>query len=88
MRNEIAIICAWIISGSRRLKIFKTLETPKIPKFIQQETKLPFSNVSEGLTILKNKKLIECINPQDKVGRMYQLTNLGKKVMEEIKKVS
>lgn len=87
MENEIAKICAWLMSGSRRLKIFKTLETPKIPKFIQQETKLPFSNVSEGLTILMNKNLVECINPEDKVGRMYKLTELGEKVMEEIKKI-
>ena len=42
-----------------------------------------FSLVSALLTDLKKHKIISCINEEDKTGRLYNLTDLGKQIFEE-----
>jgi len=41
--------------------------------------------VSNFLKDLKDNKLIVCLNDNDKRGRLYQITELGKKVVKENK---
>jgi hypothetical protein len=44
-----------------------------------------FNLVSRALSELKDKKLIEVVNPREKTGRIYQKTKLGKEVEKKIK---
>ncbi len=71
---------SWVIRGTQRTAIVKALDRPKTPKQLSQETKLKFSNVSDVLNAMKKKGLVICLNPQEKTGRLYQLTAKGKKI--------
>jgi DNA-binding HxlR family transcriptional regulator len=44
-----------------------------------------FNLVSRALSELKEKKLIEVVNPNEKTGRIYRKTKLGKEVENLIK---
>ena len=81
-KNEIA---SWVLRGSSRRIIFKLIEDIKIPAQLFQEAnqineKISRNNVSDILKEFKDKDLVECLNEEDKRGRMYTLTSLGKKI--------
>ena len=44
-----------------------------------------FSLISRTLAELKDKEIVECINEQEKVGRIYKLTDLGFEIHDELK---
>ena len=53
------------------------------PSEIAEKTKIRLNHVSNFLKDLKDNKLIICLNDDDKRGRLYQITELGKKVVKE-----
>lgn len=53
------------------------------PSEISERTKLRLNHVSNFLKDLKDNKLIICLNDNEKRGRLYQITELGKKVARE-----
>ena len=53
------------------------------PSEISKKTKIRSNHVSNSLKDLKDNKLILCLNEEDKRGRIYQITELGKKVIKE-----
>lgn len=84
VQNELLNDYAWIISGSQRIKVVKVLTNPKTPKMISKDTGLKFSNVSDCLRLMAKKKLVLCLNPKSHLGRLYELTPVGKKIQEKI----
>lgn len=75
---------SWVIRGSQRRKVFKSLNKAKIPTQIKEETKLSLNNVSDVLRNLSDKGLVKCLNPEEKTGRFYELTQKGLKVRDEL----
>ena len=72
-----------------REKIFTILDKPLMPSEITKKIYGKFSNtyfniVSRSLSELKDKGLIEVINPNEKTGRIYQKTQLGKQVERKL----
>jgi len=53
------------------------------PSEISEKTKLRLNHVSNFLRDLKDNKLIICLNDEDKRGRLYKITELGKRVIKE-----
>ena len=53
------------------------------PSEISEKTKLRLNHVSNFLKDLKDNKLIMCLNDDEKRGRLYQITELGKRVAKE-----
>lgn len=53
------------------------------PSEIAEKTKIRLNHVSNFLKDLKDNNLIICLNDNDKRGRLYQITELGKKVAKE-----
>jgi len=43
--------------------------------------------VSRSLLFLKKKGLVECINENDTLGRLYKLTDKGKKIYDILKEM-
>ena len=58
--------------------------SPKTPTQLCDHTKLAISHVSRTLRDLREKKVVECITPHEKVGGIYQFTKNGKRVYEKI----
>lgn len=53
------------------------------PSEISEKTKIRLNHVSNFLKDLKDNNLVVCLNDNDKRGRLYQITELGKKVAKE-----
>ena len=68
-----------------RKKILESLSNANYltPSEISENTKIRLNHVSNFLKDLKDNKLIICLNEGEKRGRLYQITDLGKKVVKE-----
>ena len=76
---------AYVVSSKYRKLVIKVLyKGPAIPKEISRRTGKAQPHISRALKELKNRKLVTCINPQEKKGRIYKLTTIGLKVAEEV----
>ena len=68
-----------------RLKVMKSLDGEvKIPSEIANDTEIFQNHISNTLRQLKEHKLIECINPEVRKGKLYRLTDKGEKISELI----
>ncbi len=73
---------SWIVRGRQRKKILKVINKAKIPTEIKEETKLSLNNVSDVLREFRKKKIVKCLNPKQKTGRLYKLTPKGMRIRE------
>lgn len=73
---------SWIIRGKQRKKIIKVINKPKIPTQIKEETNLSLNNVSDVLREFRKKKIVKVLNPEEKTGRLYKLTQKGMRICE------
>ena len=84
MNKRLLIDYSWIIRGRQRRAILKNLDKPKTPTIIKEETGIKVSNVSDVLRAMERKHIVKCLNPKEKLGRLYDLTPLGKGLRKEI----
>jgi len=75
---------SFVIRGKNRKAVLLSLSNPKTPTQIAEKLKLNLSKVSRALKELENEGLIECLTPDEKVGRIYRRTPAGEKVAEMI----
>lgn len=83
------LILGFVLRNPLNQKILKCLldsKKPLSPKQIAKEAQIASSNVSTKLKGLRDRKLVECINPDDRKWRFYILTEYGKKILGEAKK--
>lgn len=83
MKKEDYRLYSWVIRGTQRVKIIKVLSEPKTPKQLHKETKIKFSNISDNLKLMREKKIVVCLVPE-KTGRLYQLTKKGKDIRKKL----
>ena len=76
---------AWVNRGSRRKSVLELLsksEKPLSTNDVKKSLKIAISQASFTLKELSNKKLIECVNPKDKIGKLYVITKIGKVLLK------
>lgn len=79
---------SFIARSKRRQEILKILiEKEKTTPEIMKITKMYKSHTSRTIKELLEKKLIICKNPKDRVFKFYKITDLGKKILKETKKI-
>ena len=77
---------AYVNISSYRVKAVKALQNDvKTPTKIATDTGIRVNHMSKVLKELKESGVAECINEEAKKGRLYQLTNTGSKIAENIK---
>ena len=77
--------CGFIYSSSRRKSILLALaEKPSTPSQLKGRTKVHMSHVSNILKDLVDEDIIICVNPHRMKGKIYRLTETGKKIVEYI----
>lgn len=71
-----------------RKRILKSLADVNYltPSEISKKTKIRLNHVSNFLKDLRENRLIFCLNDEEKRGRLYKITELGKKVIEDFEK--
>ncbi|ADC47406.1 transcriptional regulator MarR family [Methanobrevibacter ruminantium M1] len=78
------VMTEYIKISKHREKVFKTLKDgSKKPSDIARETNLNINSVSLSLKQLTEKELVYLLNPDDKKGRLYKLTEIGETIIKE-----
>lgn len=77
----------WIKSSNNRSSIIYVLyeaKNPMTPKEISEELDKHLSQISNILGDLSEKEIVECLTPDRKRGRLYHLTEKGRKYIKEM----
>ena len=87
---ELLKAIGFIKRGKNRKEIFINLDEPMMPselvmKIYKSKSNTCFNLVSRALSELKEKKLVEVVNPEDRTGRIYKRTKEGEKVAKALK---
>ena len=80
---------SFVISSSYRKKILSKLGSPKTPTTLSHELEINKTHISRGLNELEQRKIIKCLTPESNKGKLYVISEYGKKVLAkslEIKK--
>ena len=80
---------SWILRGSQRREIIKVMNDLKIPAQIfsearQHNPKITRNSISDVLRSFQEKNIARCLNPEEKKGRLYQLTVHGQMLRNEL----
>jgi DNA-binding transcriptional ArsR family regulator len=77
------ILLGYIKASSYRIKIIRSLEGKKLtPAEMAKATSIRLSHVSNTLAELLEKDLVICLNPDEKRGRLYELTKESSSVLK------
>lgn len=77
-------LAGFILRSEYRKSVFLNLDNPIMPSQIAKKLEIRLTHTTRELRFLKEKNLIECINPKEKVGRLYKLTTKGKQLKKEM----
>ena len=76
---------SFIMRSEERKKILFILENPITPTQIGKQVGKSVSHVSRTLKHFNEKGIVECLTPDEKVYKLYQLSKLGKEVLKYVK---
>ena len=75
----------YVNKSSYRARAFKAIgKEIKIPKEIARDSGILQSHISNVLRDLKEKNLVECLNPKMRKGRLYRLSDEGLEILDKI----
>ena len=78
-------LVSFVKRGRVRRQVLSTILTePRMPAEIARITKNHRPSVSRALLELKEKGLVECLTPNEKLGRLYKVTESGVKLLKKI----
>lgn len=80
---------AWLKRGSRRIEVLQKIASSEIPltiKEIKIKSKVALPQASATTKELLDKKLIDCLNPKDKIGKLYRINDEGRNLLGELLK--
>jgi|TARA_B100001971_G_C18059976_1_gene467396 predicted transcriptional regulator len=78
---------AWLKRGNRRkevLKVIASSNTPLTVNEIKTKVKIAMAQASFTVKELLNKRLMDCLNPNDKIGKLYKINKSGRDLLNEI----
>ena len=78
---------AWVKRGSRRQKTLELLckaSNPQTINDIHQKSKIAISQASATTAELEDAGLIKCLNSEDKIGKLYVITEEGRELITKI----
>lgn len=80
---------AYIKSSTYRQRVIDYLAQngASIPSVIAQKTDIRQSHISKVLKELANKQVIHCLNNEARKGRLYEITEKGFKIIDELDEV-
>jgi hypothetical protein len=90
LKMENAELCGWVARGRQRTLVMEAFSQPMTATQIKKklENSVSIHNVCDVLRSFKDKGLARCLNPGDRSGRIYGLTEIGECVRDWILKTS
>jgi predicted transcriptional regulator len=83
-----AELIGYINSSKYREKALDYLSKKRnTPTNIAKNTGIRVNHISKVLKELSVKGLIQCLNPEARKGRIYEITEVGRKVNKDVKKL-
>jgi len=77
-------LISFVSRGKIRKLVLKNLVKPNTPTGLCKVIKTHRSTTSRTILILEKKALVKCITPNERMGRFYEITLLGKKILDKI----
>lgn len=77
-------LISFVTRGKIRINILSNLDKPLTPTQLSEKIKTHRSTTSRTLLELEEKGLVKCITPNENMGRFYEITKQGKKIIGEI----
>ena len=75
----------FVNKSSYRVKVLKSLKDEvKMPKEIAEDSGILPNHISNVLRQLKEKDIVECLNPEVRKGRLYRLSETGLYVLDQL----
>jgi len=78
---------ALVVNGTLRKKIILNLIIPNIATNLAKKIDVHRSSISRALLFLEKNSLVKCVNKDASFGRLYKLTDKGKKVYDMLRKM-
>jgi len=76
---------SFVIRSEHRKRVFGALSKPKTPTQLAKELGMDLGYTSNLIISLLDRKLVECLNPEEKRHRLYRRNKKGEKLFEEMK---
>ncbi len=85
---DIQQLALWVIDVDRRLIALKAFGNERVlhPSDIAKKSGRSVQNISRALREMERKEIVKCIGEKN-TWRKYLLTDKGKKVLDEVKKI-
>jgi predicted transcriptional regulator len=77
-------LVSFVGRGSVRKKVLKALIKPNSPTELAKQLDIERSTISRAILELTEKGLVECLTPDERMGRYYRITEIGRKVVDVI----
>jgi len=77
-------LVSFVGRGKIRKKVLKALIKTNSPTELARQLDIERSTVSRAILELTEKGLVECLTPDERMGRYYRTTETGKKVIDLI----
>ena len=78
----------YIKASKNRIRVFQLLaKGEKTPKELQKDLGLHFSQISRALKELKEREIVECLNEDSRMGKIYALSEKGKEIKHPVLKL-
>ena len=79
----------WIVRGKQRIAIIRAMYKPLTPTEIRKQSKqynekISLNNTSDVLRGFVKQGIAICLNPEDKTGRLYKLTDNGEEIRKDL----
>ena len=82
-------LISFITSGSLRFKILaELLNKTYTPSQLSVKLKIPISHISSTLKELLENNLIDCLTPDRRKNKFFQITKKGEKILDDINKIT
>ena len=79
-------LITFVKRAKNRMKILQLLkDKEKTQAGLHHESGLYRTHVRRSLMELEEKKLVKCLNPKDRIYKIYKITKQGKEVLNKIK---
>ena len=75
-------LLSFVSRGKVRKIVLSNLVKPHTPTELSHIIKTHRSTTSRTILTLEKKGLVRCITPKEKMGRFYEITETGKKVLK------
>ena len=77
-------LISYVSRGKVRRAVISNLIKPHTPTELCSIIDTHRSTTSRTILALEKKGLVKCLTPNEKMGRYYETTSLGKKVLQKI----